>query len=277
MIKSLLKYSLVLALVLLLGGNAMAQKERKQIRKGNKEYYLAINDTGAVDTIVMQNAEVRYRKALDENINSYEAGFNLGNSLYKQQKFDEAAEQYELLVTKSDDKKQLGEAYYNLGNAQLGGGKLEESIATYKQSLRMNPSDTAAKYNLAVAQKLLEEAEQQQQQQQQDQNQDQQDQDQQDQDQQENQDQENQDQQQQDQEQQEQQQKEEQEKQEQQQAEEGDEEKEEEQMQQAQKDEISKEDAERMLKALQMEEKKVLQKLQDQKSKQRPKKLEKDW
>ncbi len=272
MIKSLLKYSLVLALVLLLGGNAMAQKERKQIRKGNKEYYLAINDTGAVDTIVMQNAEVRYRKALDENINSYEAGFNLGNSLYKQQKFDEAAEQYELLVTKSDDKKQLGEAYYNLGNAQLGGGKLEESIATYKQSLRMNPSDTAAKYNLAVAQKLLEEAEQQQQQQQQDQNQDQQEQDQQ-----ENQDQENQDQQQQDQEQQEQQQKEEQEKQEQQQAEEGDEEKEEEQMQQAQKDEISKEDAERMLKALQMEEKKVLQKLQDQKSKQRPKKLEKDW
>jgi Ca-activated chloride channel homolog len=276
MIKAFLKYTFLIILVLSFGIKVSAQKERKHIRKGNKDYELAINDTGAVDTIVMQKAELLYRKALDEKIDSYKAGFNLGNSLFKQQKFDEAAEQYELLVDKAESKEELAETFYNLGNSQLAGGKLKESIESYKQSLRKNPQDTATKYNLAVAQKMLNEADQQQQQQQ-DQNQENQDQ----QDQEEQEKQEQQEEQQEGDQNQEQQQQEQEEKEgeeEQQQAKEGEEnDEEEEQKQMQKKDEISKEDAERMLKALEQDEKKILQKLQDEKSKKRPKKLEKDW
>jgi tetratricopeptide (TPR) repeat protein len=213
----------------------------------------------------MQKAETSYRQALDQDLQSFEGGFNLGAALFKQQKFDEAAQQFELLSNKSSDKMELADVYYNLGNSRFAGGKLQEAIEAYKQSLRNNPADTAAKYNLAVAQKLLKEnpPQQSKDQQQQDQQQDQQQQDQQ-----------------QQQKQQEQEQEQEQQQQQEQQSS-GDQEKEEAEEKEAApaepKDQISKEDAERMLQMLMQEEKKVLDKLQQEKAKQRPKKLDKDW
>ncbi len=86
-------------------------------------------------------------------------------------------------------------ANYNLGNARLNGGDLPGAIEAFKSALRSDPGFEDAKFNLELAQRLLE---QQQQDQQDQENQDQQDQDQENQDQQ-DQDQENQDQQDQDQ------------------------------------------------------------------------------
>jgi Ca-activated chloride channel homolog len=255
------KYLWIVLIAMTLAGDLSAQQERKYIRQGNREYSNALGKEGYVDTVRMQKAESSYRKALDKDLQSFQGGFNLGAALFKQQKFDEAALQYQLLIDNTTDKKELAEVYYNLGNSKFAGGKLEESIEAYKQSLRNNPADTAAKYNLAVAQKLLKENPQQQQQngdnsQNQDQQQDQQ--------QQENQDQ--------------QQQQDQQQNQDQQAGKQEEKEGEEKEMQQAEpKDQMSKEDAERLLQMLMQEEKKVLDKLQQEKSKQRPKKLDKDW
>lgn len=243
----------VIYILLLLSVSAFAQKERSMARKGNRFY----NDSAFAE------AEIAYRKALDENANLREAQFNLADAAIRQEKFDEAIEQLEVLASTSDDKMEQGDIYHNMGNAFLGkyqtslqdqekaksaGEELDKSINAFKQSLRNNPSDNETRYNLAVAQKLKEEGPPQQQ----EQEQEQQDQDKQDQDK---------DKEQQDQEQQQQ-----------------DEEQQQDQEQQPQPDKISKEDAEKILNAMMQEEKELQE---DQKEKQkanaRSRRVEKDW
>ncbi|MBQ4161793.1 MAG: tetratricopeptide repeat protein [Parabacteroides sp.] len=146
-----------------------AQKaERKNVREGNELYQ------GEKYT----EAEIAYRKSLEVNPRSTEGTYNLGNALFKQQKFPEAAEQYQLIAGRGDKmvetpegKSRLAEIYHNVGNIGMHNKEYAKSVEAYKQSLRLNPKDDETRYNLALAQKLLQD--QQNQQQEQDQNQDQ--------------------------------------------------------------------------------------------------------
>lgn len=237
--------------------SVQAQQERKFIRQGNRDYNNAVIDSVTTDTTLYQDAEVDYRKALDEDPNNWNATYNLANSLFKQGKFEDAIRQYQAVAGMANDNKEdLAKAFHNLGNSHLQESKLDEAIEAYKNSLRNNPNDYETKYNLAWAQNKKQEQEQQQQENQ-DQNQDQnkdQDQENQDQDKKDNQDQEKQDQdnQQQDKEQQQQQ-------------------------EEQQQDRISKEDAMRILEALQNDEKKVQEKVQKQKVQPKKRTTQKDW
>ncbi len=129
--------------------DALAQKERKFIRKGN----------GLFEGNEYENSEVEYRKALDKKINSYEAGFNLGDALYKQKKYDEALKQYQALTATEKDPKKLGEIYHNIGNTLLMNRKIDESIEAYKESLRNFPNSKETKYNLEYAKKMKQKEE----------------------------------------------------------------------------------------------------------------------
>lgn len=148
---------------------AFAQKaERKHVREGNKLY----------QTEKFTEAEIEYRKSLEVNPRSVEGTYDLGNALYKQKKFPEAAEQYQLLAGQrekmmetAEGQARLSEVYHNLGNISMQNKDYAKSVEAYKQSLRLDPKDDETRYNLALAQKLLED------QQNQDQNQDQQNQD----------------------------------------------------------------------------------------------------
>ena len=115
---------------------------------------------------------------MEVNPRSIEGTYNLGNALYKQQKFPEAAEQYQLLMGQGErmkdtpeGKQRLAQVYHNVGNIFMNGKDYAKSVEAYKESLRLNPHDDETRYNLALAQKLLND------QQQQDQSQDQQNQD----------------------------------------------------------------------------------------------------
>jgi len=115
------------------------------------------------------DAEVSYKKSLGKNQKSYEANFNLGDAYYKQGKYDEAAKQFELLKSETKDKKTEAAALHNLGNTLLKNKKYQESIDAYKQALKLNPNDEDTRYNLAYAQAMLKQEQQRQQQQQQNQ------------------------------------------------------------------------------------------------------------
>ncbi|MDR3218020.1 MAG: tetratricopeptide repeat protein [Dysgonamonadaceae bacterium] len=148
-----------------------SQKEvRTELRKGNKNYKQE----------KYSEAEIDYRKALEANARSADAAYNLGNSLYKQSKLPEALAQYEAASANEPDKEKLAKTWHNAGNVFMQNEDYAKSIEAYKQSLRKNPHDDETRYNLALAQKLLENQQQQQDQNKQDQkNQDQQQQDQQ--------------------------------------------------------------------------------------------------
>jgi Ca-activated chloride channel family protein len=214
----------------LIPGTLYAQGERKYIRQGNKEYFDDAYD----------QSEIKYRKALEKDLSSYEGNFNLGDALYKQQKYEDASRRFVDIAGKQSSSKDLGKIYYNLGNSLLQSGKVEESIEAYKNALRNNPDDLEAKHNLAYAMNLLQK-QQQQQQQQQNQNQD-------------NKDKQN-------------EQKQDQDKQNQQQQ----------QQQEQQKDKISEEDARRLLEALQQDEKQLQEKLKKQMARSQRVVVLKEW
>ena len=123
------------------------------------------------------NAEVNYRKALEVNPQSTVSMFNLGNTLAQQNKLQEAMEQYVAATKIEKDKDDLAQIYHNMGVIFQSQKDYAKAVEAYKQSLRNNPKDDETRYNLALAQKMLKD--QQQDQQNQDQNQQQQKQDQQ--------------------------------------------------------------------------------------------------
>jgi tetratricopeptide (TPR) repeat protein len=143
---------------------AFSQKEtRERLREGNKLY----------DKEKFTESEIAYRKALESNSRSSKAIYNLGNALYKQEKYNEALQQYQSVVSFEKDKQTLAKAWHNIGNVMMSAQDYQKSVDAYKTSLINNPNDHETRYNLAVAQKLLKE-QQQQQEQNKDQNKDQQ-------------------------------------------------------------------------------------------------------
>ena len=140
-----------------------AQTERKITRTGNTQY----ESGNFVD------AEINYKKALEQNANLLEAQFNLGDALAKQDRFEEALAAFDLVSSTSDDKELKANAFHNKGNVQLQQQDLEGAIESYKEALRTNPKDPQTRYNYAYAKKQLEQQQEQQQEQDQEQNQDQ--------------------------------------------------------------------------------------------------------
>lgn len=128
-----------------------AQKEKKFILEGNEQF----------ENKKYEEAQKDYQKALKENKDSYKAIFNLGDAYYKQGKYEEAAQQFQALTHRPTSKDTLAKTYHNLGNALLKAKKYEESTNAFKNALKNNPNDEDTRYNLAYAQEYLKQQQQQ--------------------------------------------------------------------------------------------------------------------
>lgn len=97
-----------------------------------------------------------YKKASDEyrkvSINN-ESLYNLGNSLYKQGKYNDAIDIYNQIIT--SDKKLESKKLHNLGNSYVNLNKLEKAKEFYEKSLKIN-EDTETKENLEIVNKELD-------------------------------------------------------------------------------------------------------------------------
>ncbi|WP_448104567.1 tetratricopeptide repeat protein [Pedobacter panaciterrae] len=147
-----MKQFIIIIFILLQGTLLFAQKEKKYIHKGNQLY----------QEKKYAEAEASYRESVDKSKASVEGNFNLGDALYKQKKFDNAAQKFTDIASSSENKAVKAKAYHNLGNSLLESKKLEESIEAYKKSLINNPKDDETRYNLAYAQEKLKQQQQQQ-------------------------------------------------------------------------------------------------------------------
>lgn len=213
-----------------------AQKaERDLIRKGNRMY----NDS------VYENAEVNYRKALEINPESTVAMYNLANTLMQQNKLQEAMEQFASAAKVEKEKPNLAQIYHNMGVIFQSQKDYAKAIEAYKESLRNNPKDDETRYNLALAQKLLKDQQQDQQNQDNQQNQ--------------------------------QKQEEKQDQQQNQQQNQNNDQQQEPPQQQKQDNQMSKENAEQLLNSVMQDEKDVQDKVKKQQQVIKGNRLEKDW
>ena len=148
---------IVIILNTLLISLSLAQ-EKKFIRRGNSAYKTQDYD----------NSELNYRKALEKKPNSFDAGFDLGDALFRQKKYEEAIKQFENLARSETSKDNKAKAYHNLGNTYMVSKdeqqqpRYKEAVEAYKNALRNNPKDDETRYNLAYAQKMLKQQQQQQ-------------------------------------------------------------------------------------------------------------------
>lgn len=248
---------IIITYIILHGTAVFAQQEKKYIHNGNKLYQQQ----------KYAEAEASYRQSVEKTKESIAGNFNLGDALYKQKKFDNAAQKFTEIAGSSTNKNVKAQAYHNLGNSLLEAKKLEESIEAYKKSLINNPKDDQTRYNLAYAQEKLKQQQQQNKNDKnKDKNKDKKDQDKKDQDKKDQQDKDKKD-----------QDKKDQNKDQQNKDKKDQDKKDQQQGQQPQPDKLSKEDAERMLEALKNEEKNTQDKLKNKKAKGVKGRIVKDW
>ena len=223
--------------ILLLPFLTNAQNKKTHLRNGNNLYKDSL----------FNDAEMKYRKSLEKDQDYFTASYNLADAVYKQERFEESSSLFEGLIDNAKTKNEKAKLYHNLGNSLFKQQKLKESIQAYKHALKNNPKDEETRHNLALAQKMLQQQEDNQQEQE------------------ENQEKESQ------------KEKEENQEEKQQQEQRDKQEQEQQEKQQQEKEDMSKEDAEKMLEALQQQEKELQEKMQKKKIKGKKIKVLKDW
>lgn len=142
---------LIAALALAIPAQAQKWPERSRVRRGNRAY----------ERLDYGRAEERYQQALELSDTCFEAKFNLGDALYKQQRYDEAEKIFAALAadsTRSDLNR--AHSFYNLGNSLFQQKKYQEALSAFKRSLRLNPADLETKYNYAYTKKYIEDNQQ---------------------------------------------------------------------------------------------------------------------
>jgi Ca-activated chloride channel family protein len=146
-----MKRLFIILIILLTGSQLFAQQEKSYVKKGNDLYQ---------QKRYKEAAEL-YSKAVEKKKESVEGQFNLGDAHYKQKQYDKAVEQFTKIAESNKDKAILARAYHNLGNTYLENNKLEESVDAYKKALLNNPKDEETRYNLVYALDKLKKQQQQ--------------------------------------------------------------------------------------------------------------------
>ena len=133
------------------------KKERNFIKDGNEKY-----ESGNYS-----DAEVLYKKALEQNGMSDIANFNKASALMKQSGNTPAdspnnpllvADSIFNALSQSSNTTQIKESsFYNLGNIAFDKQDYQKSISMYKHALRINPNNDDARDNLRLAQLKLKE------------------------------------------------------------------------------------------------------------------------
>lgn len=130
---------------------AQAQTDRREVRGGNRDFKKA--DYAA--------AEIDYKKALVKDSTSVAAQYNLANTLYKLENWQEAEKYAGKALDSLSRSPRAADAFFNSGDIYLQQRRWSEAIEAFKESLRRNPGDMDAKSNLAYAQKMLQNEQQQ--------------------------------------------------------------------------------------------------------------------
>ncbi len=148
----------ITVLLLLKSIGFVAQNIEKQERIANdfiREGNVLFQDSKFSD------AEVAYKKSVATYPNNPVANYNLGNAMIHQKRYKEAIAQYDYITKAAKSNELKAKSFHNIGNANMGLNDFQKAVDSYKSSLRLNPKDEETRYNLALAQGLLKQQQQQ--------------------------------------------------------------------------------------------------------------------
>jgi Ca-activated chloride channel family protein len=103
-----------------------------------------------------EEALKHYRDAEIERPENPELSYNIGNTVYQQEKYEDALERY-FKALSSDELEHQAWTHYNLGNTLYRSGKYPEAIQAYQKCLELTPDDQDAKFNLEFVRKKMKE------------------------------------------------------------------------------------------------------------------------
>ena len=138
-------------LIILIGVTNITEAQNKKsfLKEGNKLF----SDSS------YNASEIKYRKSLEKDQDYFSASYNLANSIYKQERFDESSSLYESLQDNARNNHELSQIYHNKGNSLMKQQKTDLAIKAYKDALRENPNDEDTRFNLAYAKKIMQKEE----------------------------------------------------------------------------------------------------------------------
>lgn len=131
-------------MALLAISSAQALPFRSELNRANDLYRRAL----------YESAEAKYN-GIVEKTKDEKALFDLGDALYRQNKFDESGKLFEQITKEASDRALKEKAFYNLGNSQFRREDYQGAVNSYEQALKLAPNDDDSKYNLELAKKLL--------------------------------------------------------------------------------------------------------------------------
>ncbi len=130
----------------------------------------------AFDALNGVEAEKNYRRAVATGTKTDIARYNMGATLQQDNYVDEALRAYAEVTNTTKERPNKHRTFHNIGNALMQAKDYKGAVEAYKNALRNNPSDDETRYNYALAKKMLEDENQNQDQQDQEDKQDNQDQ-----------------------------------------------------------------------------------------------------
>ena len=125
---------------------ASAQVDRHDVRAGNRKFR---EDN-------WKEADISYRKALVKDSTSVAANYNLANTLYRQENYEEAEKLMKKIGDNASASANAADYWYNTGDIAIAKKDWQGAVNAFKEALLKNPSDMDAKENYIYAKKMLE-------------------------------------------------------------------------------------------------------------------------
>lgn len=140
------RYILVVSMLLSVALTASAQVDRYDVRAGNRKFR---KDN-------WKEADISYRKALVKDSTSVAANYNLANTLYRQENYEEAEKLMKKIGDNASASANAADYWYNTGDIAIAKKDWQGAVNAFKEALLKNPSDMDAKENYIYAKKMLE-------------------------------------------------------------------------------------------------------------------------
>lgn len=140
------RYILVVSMLFSVALTASAQVDRHDVRAGNRKFR---KDN-------WKEADISYRKALVKDSTSVAANYNLANTLYRQENYEEAEKLMKKIGDNASASANAADYWYNTGDIAIAKKDWQGAVNAFKEALLKNPSDMDAKENYIYAKKMLE-------------------------------------------------------------------------------------------------------------------------